>query len=90
MTQNTSLATVRLDRIQIFPIKSLPAVTLEESAVCSHGALQNDRRWALVDKADKFVNGKRTAQIHLLEASFAPIWPASGFRSVANQRKHSL
>jgi len=72
MTQNLSLDTARLDRIQIFPIKSLPAVALAEAAVCSNGALQNDRRWALVDGEGKFVNAKRTAQIHLLAAVFAP------------------
>jgi MOSC domain-containing protein len=72
MTQNLSLGTARLDRIQIFPIKSLPAVALAEAAVCSNGALQNDRRWALVDGDGKFVNGKRTARIHLLEAAYAP------------------
>ena len=72
MTDNLSLDSARLDRIQIFPIKSLPAVELKETGVCSRGALQNDRRWAIVDEAGKFVNGKRTAQIHLLDATFAP------------------
>jgi uncharacterized protein len=72
MAENMSLDAARLARIQVFPIKSLPAVTLEETAVCSNGALQNDRRWALVNAEGKFVNAKRTAQIHLLQAVFAP------------------
>jgi uncharacterized protein len=72
MTHNRSPNTARLERIHIFPVKSLSAVALTASAVCSNGALQNDRRWALVDGDGKFVNAKRTARIHLLDAHFAP------------------
>lgn len=63
---------VRLTGIRIFPIKSLPGVLLEESAFCPNGALQSDRRWALVDQDNVFVNAKRTARIHHLQAEFAP------------------
>jgi len=72
MIQSEPLETVRLAHIRIFPIKSLPAVSLDETALCPNGALRNDRRWALIDGEGKFVNAKRTAQIHLLEAAFSP------------------
>jgi uncharacterized protein YcbX len=62
----------RLARILIYPIKSLPAVELDSARVLANGALAGDRRWAIHDDEGNFVNGKRTAQIHLLRAAFGP------------------
>ena len=38
-----------LDRITIYPVKSLAGVDLAECGVLENGALENDRRWRLVD-----------------------------------------
>lgn len=62
--------TVRLARIDLFPIKSLDAVTVESARVLPSGAIENDRRFALVDAQGKFVNGKRTSLVHALRVSF--------------------
>jgi uncharacterized protein YcbX len=61
---------VRVSRIEIFPIKSLGAVRVTESAVTPGGILENDRVYAIVDEQGQFVNGKRTARIHRLRCSF--------------------
>jgi hypothetical protein len=64
------MAYMFLDRITIYPIKSLDGVDLEEVQVLPNGGLENDRRFALVDAAGRFVNGKRTAAVHRIRARF--------------------
>lgn len=59
-----------LTHLCIFPIKSLDGVTLDRATILPSGALKHDREWAIVDSADKFVNAKRTAEIHKLQATF--------------------
>lgn len=59
-----------LSRIQIFPVKSLDPVVVERAQVLPSGALDWDRRFALVDEAGKFVNGKRTPRVHTLRTTF--------------------
>ena len=61
---------VRLEKIQIYPIKSLDGVCLEEVRLTAGGILENDRVWAIFDEAGKVVNGKRTARIHELRCEF--------------------
>jgi uncharacterized protein YcbX len=60
----------RLVHIQIFPIKALDPVSVESARVLRAGALEFDRRWKLVDAAGKVINGKRTAQVHSLRATY--------------------
>lgn len=60
----------RLDRIQIYPIKSLDPLSVDEAAVLPSGALRHDRRFALTDAAGRLINGKRNPQIHRLRAQF--------------------
>jgi uncharacterized protein YcbX len=60
----------QLDRITIYPIKSLDGVTLSESAVLPCGALEYDRRFALLDADGRFINGKRTPAVHTIRAEF--------------------
>ena len=62
--------TAVLDRITIFPIKSLDGVDVESARLLSSGALEHDRQFAIVDAAGKFVNGKRTAAIHAIRAEY--------------------
>jgi uncharacterized protein YcbX len=61
----------KLDAITVYPIKSLDGIDLTTVEVLPSGALQNDRRWAIVDAEQRFVNGKRTAAIHTIRANFA-------------------
>jgi uncharacterized protein YcbX len=62
----------RLARIVIFPVKSLDGVAVNEARVLPSGALEHDRQWALFDAQDKWVNGKRTPQIHRLRSVIDP------------------
>ena len=56
----------KLCRITVFPIKSLDGVDVEQAKVLASGALENDRRWAIVDAQGRFINGKRTPAVHPL------------------------
>ena len=60
----------RVTRITIFPIKALDGRDVSEARVLRNGALENDRRWALVDGQGRFVHGKRTPAIHAIRATF--------------------
>jgi uncharacterized protein YcbX len=44
---------------------------VEEATILSSGALQYDREFAFVDAQNRFVNGKRYPQIHLLRSEFS-------------------
>ena len=65
-----SVDSIRLDRIEIFPIKSLDAVEVSDSLITPGGILENDRVYAIVDADGRVVNGKRTDRIHRLRCSF--------------------
>ena len=56
--------------IFLHPVKALVAVEVSEARVLASGALMHDRRWALVDSAGRFVNGKNRAAIHEIRAEF--------------------
>jgi len=67
-----------LTQIVIYPIKSLdgkivdsPGERLRQRArISPGGALEFDRRWAIVDERGKIVNAKRTAKIQQLRSKF--------------------
>jgi uncharacterized protein YcbX len=59
-----------LDRITIFPVKSLDGVDLAEARVLPGGGLEHDRRWQLVDMEGRVVNAKRTPLFHAIRAEF--------------------
>lgn len=61
---------MKLSRIDLFPIKSLPAVSVQSAQVLASGALCHDRRFALRDSEGRLVNAKRTAEIHLTAAQY--------------------
>lgn len=61
---------ISIARLSIFPIKSLDGVAVDRATVLPSGALQHDREFALVDEGGKFVNGKRTSDIHKIRATF--------------------
>ncbi|MEF8779142.1 MAG: MOSC N-terminal beta barrel domain-containing protein [Haloferacaceae archaeon] len=62
-----------LARIARYPIKSLDP-TFPDAARLDDGpgAVSGDREYAIVDADGEFVNGKRTAAVHRLRASFGP------------------
>src|ERR1700690_171486 len=62
----------RLANIRLHPIKSLDPVSVPEARIGPGGGLELDRAWALYTVDARWVNGKRTAAIHLIRAAFAP------------------
>jgi uncharacterized protein YcbX len=69
---NASSAVPHLANIRIHPIKSLDPVAVNEARIGPGGGLEFDRAWALYTADGQWVNGKRTAAIHLIRAAFAP------------------
>jgi uncharacterized protein len=67
MTANSQAT---LTQIVIYPVKSLDGMVVDRTQISSGGALEFDRRWAIVDAAGKVVNAKRTAKIQQLRAEF--------------------
>ncbi len=59
-----------LTQITIYPIKSLDGKIVDRSKISLGGALEFDRRWAIVDDRGKVVNAKRTAKIHQIRSRF--------------------
>jgi len=62
--------TVRLARIDIYPVKSFDPVTVAAARLLPSGGIEHDRRFALVDAQGKWVNGKRNPLVHALRFSF--------------------
>ena len=56
-------------RIVLFPIKSLDGISVPSARLLPSGALEHDRRFAIVDDDGRVVNAKRTAAIHRLQAA---------------------
>jgi uncharacterized protein len=59
-----------VDLLEIFPIKSLDGCQVDQATITYGGALEFDRRWALVDDQGKFINAKRYTQIHAIRSNF--------------------
>src|SRR5712692_11943420 len=70
MTSSPSLP--RLANIRLHPIKSLDPVHVDEARNGPGGELEFDRAWALYSADGEWVNGKRTAAVHLIRAAYAP------------------
>ena len=62
----------RLANIRLHPIKSLDPLQVKEARIGPGGGLEFDRVWALYSADGQWVNGKRTAAVHLIRAAFAP------------------
>jgi uncharacterized protein YcbX len=60
-----------LDRITIYPVKSLDGVAVTEARLLPGAGLEHDRRWQLVDLEGRVVNAKRTAILHAIRAEYA-------------------
>ena len=59
-----------LDRITIYPVKSLDGLEVVESCVLESAALENDRRWRLVDMDGRVINAKRSPVFHAIRAEY--------------------
>ena len=68
----TSTVSPRLAIIQLHPIKALDPVQVKEARIGPGGGLEFDRVWALYSADGQWVNGKRTAAVHLIRAAYAP------------------
>jgi uncharacterized protein YcbX len=62
----------RLANISLYPIKSLDPMHVKEARIGPGGGLEFDRAWALYSADGQWVNGKRSAAVHLIRAAFAP------------------
>lgn len=64
------MATPRLARIDIFPIKALDGVSVDRVRISSVGTLIMDREFGLMDTNRHWINGKRSTAIHRVRATF--------------------
>jgi len=60
-----------LDRITLFPVKSLDGVEVREARLLAGGGLEHDRRWQLADLEGRVVNAKRHALLQAIRAEFS-------------------
>ena len=70
-TVDTFTAMPRLANIRLHPVKALDPVQVREARIGPGGGLEFDRAWALYSADGQWLNGKRTAAIHLIRATYA-------------------
>jgi MOSC domain-containing protein len=68
----SSTVSPRLANIRLHPIKALDPLHVKEARIGPGGGLEFDRAWALYSSDGQWVNGKRTAAVHLIRAAYAP------------------
>ncbi|MEQ9365972.1 MAG: MOSC N-terminal beta barrel domain-containing protein [Leptospirales bacterium] len=66
-----------LERIWLYPVKSLDGVQVTGAQISPAGSLLHDREFALFDGDDRRVNAKRHDRIHSIRARFDPQDPLS-------------
>ena len=59
-----------LDRITIYPVKSLDGLEVKRARVLPGAGLEHDRRWQLIDLEGRVINAKRLAILHAIRAEF--------------------
>jgi uncharacterized protein YcbX len=59
-----------LERIRLYPVKSLDGVEVEVGRVLAGTGLTHDRRWRLLDMDGREINGKRCPALHAIRAAF--------------------
>ena len=57
-----------VDRITIYPVKSLDGISLQKAQIGNGGCLMHDREYAIVDSIGKFVKGKNNDLVYLLRS----------------------
>jgi uncharacterized protein YcbX len=68
----TPTVSPRIANIQLHPIKALDPLQVREARIGPGGGLEFDRVWALYSADGEWINGKRTAAVHLIRAAFPP------------------
>jgi hypothetical protein len=61
-----------LERIQLYPVKGLDGIEVDESDILPGGTLAFDREFAFFDAGGQVLNGKRTDLVHDLRTEFDP------------------
>lgn len=62
----------RIERLTVFPVKSLTGMDVERSTIREGGTLAYDREFALFDDDGEVFNGVRTADVHAVQTGFDP------------------
>ena len=62
--------TATVDRLTVYPIKSLDGRSVESVEIVENGGLAGDREFALFDADGEYVNGKRERRVHRIRASY--------------------
>ncbi|WP_367996029.1 MOSC domain-containing protein [Haloferax volcanii] len=62
-------AAVTLDRIAVYPVKSLDAEFVDAADIVENGGLRGDREYAIFDEDGEYVNGKRERAVHRIRSS---------------------
>ena len=79
-----------LERIILYPIKSLDGVSVPEARITQGGILEFDRIHAIVDEAGAYVNGKRTPRVQLLRSEFSPDFQEIRIGTTDDSTRHSF
>jgi uncharacterized protein YcbX len=58
-----------IDRITIYPVKSLDGVSVQKAKIGHGGCLEHDREYAICKKDGKYVKGKNSDLVYLLRSS---------------------
>jgi uncharacterized protein YcbX len=57
-----------IDRITIYPVKSLDGISLQKAQIGNGGSLAHDREYAIINSNGKFVKGKNNELVYLLRS----------------------
>jgi len=58
-----------LNKITIYPIKSLDGTSLQQAQISEGGCLQHDREFAMKDEHGTYINGKTNPLVHTLRSN---------------------
>lgn len=64
------MSAVTVASLAIYPVKSLDPLSIDAVDMLPSGGLVGDRRFALVDEAGEFVNGKRERKVQTIRTRF--------------------
>ena len=58
-----------INKITIYPIKSLDGISLQQALITNGGCLLHDREYAITDEEGNFIIGKTNPLVHLLRST---------------------
>jgi len=64
------MSTIKLSQMYIYPVKSLPGISVDHAILTPQGLL-NDRRWMLVDEKKRFITQRLYPRLALLKVSLS-------------------